>query len=119
MAYDKVCKVDGTDDYRQPIEASIDANPSALAQKLVQIAKSNESGMAAFLIDREIDVTPSLSEARTVIQEFLALMDDGVLVRDTKDDADFLAFAKQGIRIGNAIARAKTALQSVPVTKEK
>jgi len=49
---------------------------------------------------------------REALRGLFALIESGDLVRNTSNDADFMAFAKQGIRITNACTAACTALSS-------
>lgn len=69
-----------------------------------------EIGQAiAFLSDQH---DAELSKLREALRRLFALVESGYLVRDTSNDADFMAFAKQGIRITNACAAARAALQT-------
>lgn len=46
-------------------------------------------------------------QAAAVVRDLLALMDDGVLIRDTSHDDDYIAYAKQALRITQVIGAAK------------
>ncbi len=49
----------------------------------------------------------------TVLGEVMKLIDEGILVRNTKDDADFKKFLEQGIRIVRVLKSAQEALEEL------
>lgn len=54
-----------------------------------------------------------LEEAIVVIKEILSLIEDDILVRNTKDDGDMGAFIKQGIRITNTLYKANEIIKQM------
>jgi hypothetical protein len=49
-------------------------------------------------------------KARSSLGEMLKLVEDGVLVRNTKDDGNMTAFVEQSVRLARVLTQAQQAL---------
>lgn len=58
-----------------------------------------------------------LEEAREAVKALVALIEDGVLVRDTSGDGDAVAFMTQGLRIVKVLAQAREVLDATTEAK--
>ena|ERR1041385_1678671 len=128
MAYDKVFEVDGTDDYRQPIEASIDASPQEEVENYWRgVFADFRQRLRTVLAIKGIKTNPGSTD-----DELIGAVDSLAAIPslsevEAADKAESLIASMEQIRgarfyggdrpkLVKFLARA---LQSVPMTKEK
>ncbi|HEX3156822.1 MAG TPA: hypothetical protein VHV32_19490 [Candidatus Angelobacter sp.] len=69
-----------------------------------------DDGPPNSIIRHERGEKPQLNPAKAALGHMLKLVEDGVLVRNTKDDGNMTAFVEQSVRLTRVLKQAQEAL---------